>query len=206
MAILSRPNYINESVKAVRELVKDRVFKPDGKYNHRAVYACWLAPQIVKGKTELENPNLDWKSIWKRYNKLPPDQKDRDCIPFQPEAAVKSRVRMNRLDLDDSPVCGFCGEERETDLHVVIIFSRRGNLIEWLKRRVRGAGCLEPPENFIRGHFGATERADELLAVVEAYTHTIWRARLRGEVPVVEEIAGAIRGRRMENEDPFHPP
>ena len=204
MAILSRPNYINESVKAVRELVKDGVLKPDGKYNHRAVYACWLAPQIVKGKTELENPNLDWKSIWKRYNKLPPDQKE--TVFLFNHRLPQSRVRMNRLDLDDSPVCGFCGEERETDLHVVIIFSRRGNLIEWLKRRVRGAGCLEPPENFIRGHFGATERADELLAVVAAYIHTIWRARLRGEVPAVEEIAGSIRARRMENEDPFHPP
>ena len=102
---------------------------------------------------------------------------------------LHTKTRAARFDKRNSPICDFCEEGEETDLHAMMECSKRMSLFSWLESQLRSMGCTTEPSVFIRGDVGKMEKRKDAVSLVAAYVHASWRERVKGQLPTVRDIS-----------------
>jgi exonuclease III len=185
-AVIERPQYLQEPVRQIKELLDGNIIQPTKRLAHRAVYEHWVKQQSGPGKIECRYPAFDWDSIWRHTSRLPAKLKETMFLFNQ--RLLLTADRCHRLGLSTTETCNFCSKEPESDEHLMLQCPARRDLVSWLERTTRQFGCKTSPMEFIRGQFGPAKNAKQLMALVAAYVHTTWKERKRRRVPSEEEV------------------
>jgi hypothetical protein len=190
-AVIERPQYLQEPVRQIKELLDGKIISPTKQLAHRAVYRHWIKQHSGPGKIECRYPTFDWDSIWRHTSKLPAKLKETMFLFNQ--RLLLTADRCHRLGLSTTATCNFCSKEPESDEHVMLQCPARRDLVAWLERTTRQLGCKTSPTEFIRGHFGPANHAKQLMALVAAYVHTTWKERKHRRVPSEEEVLHLLK-------------
>ena len=85
----------------------------------------------MKGKVELDHPSIHWTHLWKNLVHLPAPLFETMFL-FN-HRLLHTKTRAARFDKRNSPICDFCEEGEETDLHAMMECSKRMSLFSWLE-------------------------------------------------------------------------
>ena len=184
-AVINRPPFLDRPLKDIRSLLEGKVFS--SVFCHKKAYQHWIKASYVKGKVELDHPSIHWTHLWKNLVHLPAPLFETMFL-FN-HRLLHTKIRAARFDKRNSPICDFCEEGEETDLHAMMECSKRMSLFSWLESQLRSMGCTTEPSVFIRGDVGKMEKRKDAVSLVAAYVHASWRERGKGQLPTVRDIS-----------------